>query len=88
VAALRTSVEMQKGGNAYDWFFLAMAQWQLGRKDEARTWFDKAAAWTRDHSPDDPQLRSFWDEAASLIGRKGPGGAGVDGIPPRSPIPR
>jgi tetratricopeptide (TPR) repeat protein len=34
--------------NAYDGFILAMAYWQLGDKDQARAWFDKAAAgWTR-----------------------------------------
>src|SRR5262249_41658485 len=61
IAALSTSVEMkEKAGNpglAYDWFFLAMAHWQLGQKDEARTWFAKSVAWTRDYAPEDPQLR-------------------------------
>jgi tetratricopeptide (TPR) repeat protein len=28
------------------WFFLAMAHHRLGHEDEARKWFDKAAAWT------------------------------------------
>ena len=31
-------------------FFLAMAHWQLGQKDEARAWYDRAVAWIDNHS--------------------------------------
>ncbi len=31
---------------AYTWFFLAMTHDRLGNVDEARQWYDKAAAWT------------------------------------------
>ena len=31
---------------AYTWFFLAMTHYRLGNVDEARNWYDKAAAWT------------------------------------------
>src|SRR5262249_22177574 len=80
VAAFRTSMEKQDGGNSYDWFFLAMAEWRLGRKDEARSWYAKAVAWTRDRAPGDVQWRSFGDEAAVLLdGRAAPG----DPAPPR-----
>jgi WD40 repeat protein/serine/threonine protein kinase len=34
-----------KGGNAYDWLFLAMAHHQLERPDEARKWLTRATAW-------------------------------------------
>jgi tetratricopeptide (TPR) repeat protein len=33
------------GGNAYDWFFLALAHHQKGHTDEARAWLDKAVRW-------------------------------------------
>ena len=36
---------MQAGGSSFDWFFLAMAHWRLGDKDEARMWFDRAVEW-------------------------------------------
>lgn len=36
VEALSTSAALQKGGDATDFFFLAMAHWQLGERDVAR----------------------------------------------------
>ena len=44
VAALEKSEELRNGGDSFDWFFLAMAHWQLGEKDEARKWYDQAVA--------------------------------------------
>jgi tetratricopeptide (TPR) repeat protein len=70
VAALDKSVGLGKPGNAYEWFFLAMARWQLGDKDEARRWFDKAVAWADKHRPKDKDLRRFRAEAAALLGIK------------------
>jgi uncharacterized protein HemY len=32
IAALEKSMELSKGGNGFDWFFLAMAHWQLATK--------------------------------------------------------
>jgi serine/threonine-protein kinase len=34
-----------RGGNAYDWFFLAMAHHHLGHTEEARRWLEKATRW-------------------------------------------
>ena len=31
---------------AYTWYFLAMTHYRLGHEEEARKWYDKAAAWT------------------------------------------
>ena len=39
-------MELRKGGDVFDWYFLAMAQWQLGHKNEARKWYDKGVEWT------------------------------------------
>ena len=44
IEALGKSMELGRGGNCFDWFFLAMAHWRLGQRDEARTWYDKAVA--------------------------------------------
>lgn len=52
----------------YAGFFLAMTQWQLGQKQKARETFDVAAAWMREHAPNDAQLARFRAEAAELIG--------------------
>ncbi len=68
VAALEKSMELGKGGNSYDWFFLAMAHWQLGDKGAAHTWYTRAAAGTDKFQPRNDELRRFQAEAAELIG--------------------
>lgn len=35
-----------KSSPAYTWYFLAMAHWKQGHKEEARNWHQKAAEWT------------------------------------------
>src|SRR5262249_19107645 len=45
IAALEKSTQLRKGGDGFDWFYLAMAHWQLSHKDEAREWRDRAVAW-------------------------------------------
>jgi hypothetical protein len=55
--------------NAYDGFFLAMAHWQLGDREQARAWFEKAVAWM-EKGPKERQaeMQSFRDEAAERLG--------------------
>jgi hypothetical protein len=55
------------GGDAFDWFFVAMSKHKLEQGD-ARQWFDKAVAWMDEHKPDDPELRRFRAEAAKVLG--------------------
>ena len=68
IEALEKSMELRKGGDASDWFFLAMAHWQLGHKDEARKWYDKAVEWMDKNQPKNDELRRFRAEAAELLG--------------------
>src|SRR5262249_40389364 len=42
IAALEQSMAMGSGGDSFDWFFLAMAYWQLGERDKARVWYERA----------------------------------------------
>jgi tetratricopeptide (TPR) repeat protein len=70
VEALTKSMELRKGGDSFDWFFLAMAHWHLGEKDKARKWFDQAAQWMDKNAPHDEELRRFRTEAAELLGIK------------------
>jgi len=68
IAALEKSCQLETGtngmGNAWQWLFLAMANWRLGRPQEARTWYDKSLelekAWPE-------ELRRNRDEAAMLL---------------------
>jgi tetratricopeptide (TPR) repeat protein/serine/threonine protein kinase len=67
IAALEKSMALGKGGDGLDWFFLAMAQWQLGHKDEARTWYDKAVAWMDMNQADNEDLRGCRAEAEEVL---------------------
>jgi len=68
VHALEKSVELRKGGDCYDWFFLAMAHWRLGEKEEAHKWFDQGVQWMEKNAPQNEELRRFRGEAEQLLG--------------------
>jgi tetratricopeptide (TPR) repeat protein len=68
IAALEKSMGLRKGGDSFDWFFLAMAHCQLGDKEGARKWYDRAVEWMRKNQPSDEQLRRFRAEAGVLLG--------------------
>jgi serine/threonine protein kinase/Flp pilus assembly protein TadD len=67
IAALQKSMSLRNGGDSYDWFFLAMAYWQLGEKGKARQSFEQAVAWMEKNAPKDDQLLRFRAEAAELL---------------------
>jgi len=67
VNTLNKSMELRKGGDSNDWFFLAMAHWQLRNKDEARKWYDQAVQWMDKNDPKNEELRRFRAEAAELL---------------------
>jgi serine/threonine protein kinase/Flp pilus assembly protein TadD len=71
IDALTKAMELRQGGDSSDWFFLAMAHWQLGHKEEARNWYDQAVAWMRKNKPHDEELRRFRSEAEETLGLKG-----------------
>src|SRR5262249_30292119 len=56
IEALEESARL-RGGDAYDWFFLALARWRRGERGEARRLYDRAVAWMASHSPDNEELR-------------------------------
>jgi hypothetical protein len=60
-------MELRNGGDSTDWFFLAMTHWQLGDKDQARKWFDKAVTWMEKNQPGNDKLRRFRTEAEELL---------------------
>jgi WD40 repeat protein/serine/threonine protein kinase/tetratricopeptide (TPR) repeat protein len=67
VAILEKSMELRKGGDGFDWFFLAMAHWKLGEKDKAREWYDRAVQWMDKNQPTNDELRRFRTEASELL---------------------
>jgi WD40 repeat protein/Tfp pilus assembly protein PilF len=67
IAAHEKSMELRKGGDSFDWFFLAMARWRLGEKDKAREWYDRAVEWMDKNQPTNEELRRFRVEAEELM---------------------
>jgi eukaryotic-like serine/threonine-protein kinase len=68
IDALTKSMELRSGGDGNDWFFLAMAHCQLGEKDEARKWYDRAVPWMEKNQPKNEELIRFRAEAAAVLG--------------------
>ncbi|HUE72043.1 MAG TPA: protein kinase [Pirellulaceae bacterium] len=73
INSLEKSMELVSGrpevstAESFNTFFLAMAHWQLGEKDKAREWYDKAVAWMEKNKPEDEELRRFRAEAKELL---------------------
>jgi uncharacterized protein HemY len=59
---LQKSIDLGMSGDSLSGFFLAMAHWQFGNKDQARQWYDQARAWMEQGQPTNRA------EAAQLIG--------------------
>ena len=75
VAELTKSTDLAGGGNAATYFLLAMAHWQLGNKDKAVDWYDKAMKRIEDrgHSWVGTLYRTAYDlylDASELLGIK------------------
>jgi WD40 repeat protein/serine/threonine protein kinase len=69
IAALEKSMELLAGGaESFNTFFLAMAHWQLGEKEEARRWYDRAVAWMDKNQPQNDELKRFRAEAEAVLG--------------------
>jgi hypothetical protein len=61
-------MEFRSGGDSAEWFFLAMAHWQSGDKQQGRAWYDRAVHWMDENQPRDEKLRRWRAEAAALLG--------------------
>ena len=69
-SALEQARRISTGDNSYVLLFLAMTHWQLGDKNQARQWYDKAVQWMDKNKPKDEELRRFRAEASALLGIK------------------
>jgi tetratricopeptide (TPR) repeat protein len=68
IEALNKSMELRKGGDATDWFFVAMAEWQLGNKPTAYRRYAEAVQWMEMKAPTNAEMIRFRSEAAELLG--------------------
>jgi serine/threonine protein kinase/Flp pilus assembly protein TadD len=70
LATLKKGLDLRQGGEAADWFFLAMASRQQGEERDARQWLAKAVAWMDQYQPADLELRTFRAEAEEEIAKR------------------
>jgi serine/threonine protein kinase/tetratricopeptide (TPR) repeat protein len=70
ITALTKALQINPEGIGTEGFFLAMAYWQLGQKEEARKWYDQAAKWMDKNKPKDEELRRYRTEATELMNDK------------------
>ncbi len=86
--ALNKSLELHKGRDSTNGFFLAMTYWQMGEKSKARDSYGRAVGWMDKNASADQELLRFRAEAAALIGvretlkSKGPTAASGKSIAP------
>jgi tetratricopeptide (TPR) repeat protein len=66
--ALLKLEELPGGGYGESWFFLALAEWRLGHKEEARRWYDKAVQWAERYGPQKEELHDLRADAGALLG--------------------
>ena len=70
IHALSRSVSLsQDGGNAFDFFYLAMANQNLGYPAPALAWLDRAESWTTQHPELSQLLTPVQAEASEVFGR-------------------
>jgi hypothetical protein len=70
LVALAKSDEILQGEKlSLNTFFLAMAHWQKGNREEARAWYGKSTAWMDEHMPQNAELQGFRKEATQLMGK-------------------
>jgi hypothetical protein len=67
IHALGHATELGEGGTSFDHFFLAMAWWQQGDKEQARHWYWRGSSWMEEHNPDHEALVRFREEATALL---------------------
>jgi serine/threonine protein kinase len=66
--ALKKSAEFPPAATSWDWFFQAMAHWQLDDKERACQYYQQAVDWMAKNAPENEELRRFRAEASDLLG--------------------
>jgi serine/threonine protein kinase len=73
INSLEKAMALCNGGNSIDWLFLAMAHWQLGEKQAARKWYQKAAKELKKFEYPREEEGRWLAEATALLKEKGNG---------------
>jgi serine/threonine protein kinase/tetratricopeptide (TPR) repeat protein len=72
IEALNRAVKSDGDTDPTNFFFLAMAHWRRGDKDEGQRFLQKGADIARNRMVNHPEWRMFWVEAAAVLGETGP----------------
>jgi serine/threonine protein kinase len=59
------------GSDGWEWFYLAMAGWQLGDRQQARAWYERGRRWAQENRPKADSIRRLQAEAGALLGVAG-----------------
>jgi serine/threonine protein kinase/tetratricopeptide (TPR) repeat protein len=68
VPALERSIELRKGANSFDWFYLAAAHAQLGDKAKANECYRRGVRLMEENRSEDEGLRRFRAKVEQLLG--------------------
>ncbi len=71
IAAVEKAMALGEGGAGVEWIILALCHAQLGNKDEARKWYDRAVESLDELDPHDDDMRRLRGEAAKMLGLSG-----------------
>jgi tetratricopeptide (TPR) repeat protein len=66
--ALLKAQAMSSSASFGELFYLAMSSWQLGEKQQARSYYDQGLDWMNKYSPKSPLLIPLREEASRLLG--------------------
>jgi eukaryotic-like serine/threonine-protein kinase len=72
IEALNRAVQSDGDTDPTNFFFLAMAHWRRGDKEEGQRFLQKGADLARNRMVNHPEWRMFWVEAAAVLGETGP----------------
>jgi eukaryotic-like serine/threonine-protein kinase len=67
LADLEKSMQLPSGETSFNYFFVAMANRQLGNADAARHYYTQAIQWMKEHDPQSTELIRFRAEAEQLL---------------------
>jgi serine/threonine protein kinase/WD40 repeat protein/tetratricopeptide (TPR) repeat protein len=67
IETFNETMELQKFLTSFDYFFMAMAHWQLGEKEPARKEYENAVEWMEKNQPTHEALVRFRAETEELL---------------------
>jgi hypothetical protein len=72
ITLFEESATLREAGHAFDWLYLAMANYRLGNSDKAQKWFDKANDAVQSTMKPHAELVELRDQAQQLIRKQIP----------------